>query len=323
MPAGGEIDHDIADESRPRRGRGLDSRARERALARLLDRQHGVAARRQLFALGYGRGAIAHRVDCSRLQVVHRGVYSLGSPARLGPRGRWLAATLACGDGAVLSHRSAAALWGLLPAGLPIHVTVPGRRGSGASGIALHRPRELAFADCAERGGIPVTTLPRTLVDLAAVADQGTIARAVEEADRLQLLEIGALVAVRRRLAGRRGVRRLDRVLIQLHPSEPTRSELERRFASLCRRERLPAPSVNALAGGFEVDFLWPRQQLVVELDGYAFHRSRGAFERDRVRDAVLAVAGYRILRITAARLDREPDAVAAAIRALLSGRPG
>jgi hypothetical protein len=163
--------------------------------------------------------------------------------------------------------------------------------------------------------------VPRTLLDLAAVVDRGVLKRAVEEADRCGLLRLGDLRRVLQRGRGRRGTSALGAIIADLGEPGATRSELERRFADLCEREGLPPPSLNVLAAGFEVDALWPRQRLVVELDGYAFHRSRAAFERDRARDAALALAGFRVVRITFRRIENEPKPVAETIRSLLGAR--
>lgn len=292
------------------------------AISVLAGRQHGMVARRQLQELGLGPDAIDHRVQGGRLHPSHRGVYAVGHPRPIG-RARWMAAVLAGGPGAVLSHASAAALWGLRPtAKTRIDVTVPGRRGRGRPGIALHRVRGLAHEDRATRDGIPVTAVARTLLDLAEVAPAPQLERAVEEAQRLRLLDLAAIQGVCERSHGRHGLRALRAVLADAREPLPVRSELERRFARLCEEADLPPPALNVTVAGFEVDAYWPRGRLIVELDGFAYHRSRAAFERDRLRDADLQLAGYRVLRITARRLDREPAAIAAALRMLLTAAP-
>jgi very-short-patch-repair endonuclease len=232
-----------------------------------------------------------------------------------------MAAVLACGDHAFLSHRSAAALWGIARgASARVDVTAPiGRRGR--PGIALHRFRGLHPDDEAEREGIPVTSVARTLLDLAEVVDSRRLGRAVEEAERLGLFDLRAIERVCERNGGRHGLRPLLAVVRSLQPAPETRSELERGFVDLCRRAQLPTPAVNALVAGYEVDAVWWDYGLAVELDGYAFHRTRAAFERDRTRDAALMLAGYRVLRITARRLEDDPDSVAETIRRLI-GRP-
>ena len=306
-----DFDHEIQGECR--------SRQRDRALAALAARQHGVVARRQLLELGIGTGAVDHRVAIARLQPVHRGVYSVG-PAHPGPRARWMAAVLACGPGALLSHRSAAALWGLRAGGGPaVEVSVPGQRCRGRPGIVLHRLRTLDAEDLAVRDGIPVTALPRTLLDLAEVVSPARLEFAFEDAERLRILDLRAIGGMWERAAGRRGLRALAGLLSEAHEPPDTRSELERRFVRLCREAGLPLPALNTMVAGVETDAVWPQERLIVELDGFAYHHTRAAFERDRARDADLQLAGYRVVRVTARRLDRDPAAVVAALRSLLA----
>jgi very-short-patch-repair endonuclease len=173
--------------------------------------------------------------------------------------------------------------------------------------------------DRALRDGIPVIAVPRTLLDLAEVLGPRQLERAFEHAERLGLLDVRALRRLCERSRGRRGLRTLGDLLAAGSEPTDTRSALERRFAALCRAGDLPPPAFNVGVGGFEVDALWPRERLIVELDGYLFHRTRRAFESDRARDADLQLAGYRVLRITSRRLDREPAAVAATVRRLLA----
>jgi hypothetical protein len=250
---------------------------------------------------------------------MHAGVYAVGH-TRLTQRGRWMATVLACGEGALLSHRSAAELWnfGAYP-DIRLDVTVPDRSGRRRPGIAVHRPRFLSDEERAEVDGIPVTTPDRTILDLASVIGASRLERAFEEADRLGLLNALALAALCSRTPRRRGVRRL-RVLLANHygPSPETRSTLEHRFFRLCLQAGLPRPAVNVPVCDYEVDALWAAKRLVVELDGYAFHRGRQEFELDRRRDAVLQLAGYRVLRVTHRRLAQEPRAVVETIRRLL-----
>jgi very-short-patch-repair endonuclease len=295
----------------------LSHTQREQRLAALAKRQYGVVSRRQLRALGLGPGAIDSRLRSGRLHAVHRGVYAVGH-AGLNQRGIWLAAVLAHGEGAALSHLSAAALWGLLPPAQPVDVTSahgrPGRRGIRLHRAALH-PEERGM-----RHGVPVTSVARTLLDVAELVPERRLRRAYEEADRLGLLRRDALERACDRGRGRRGLAAIGRLVAE-ERSGATRSSLEDLFLVLCRTHRLPAPIVNASLLGFEVDALWPEQRLVVELDGFAFHRHRAAFERDRSRDAALQATGYRVVRFTHRRLQREPGAVAGELRALLSGR--
>lgn len=289
----------------------------EQRLAAIAKRQYGVVSRRQLRALGLGSGAIDSRLRSGRLHAVHRGVYAVGH-AGLNQRGIWLAAVLAHGEGAVLSHLSAAALWGLLPPAQPVDVTSthgrPGRRG-----IRLHRAAVHA-EERVTRHGVPVTSVARTLLDVAETPSERRLRRAYEEADRLGLLNRNALKRACDRGRGRHGLTALGRLSAE-ERGGATRSSLEDLFLALCRTHGLPTPAVNAFLLGFEVDALWPEQRLVAELDGFAFHRHRAAFERDRSRDAALQAAGYRVVRFTYRRLQREPGAVAGELRSLFSAR--
>jgi very-short-patch-repair endonuclease len=263
------------------------------ALSRLAANQHGVVSVDQLRAIGLDLDAISYRVRVGRFHRLHRGVYAVGHD-RLTIEGRWKAAVLAIGPGAVLSHRSAAALWNLLP-----EVTVPGHGGrKRRKGIRIHRSASLHPAHTTLRIGIPVTTPARTLADLRRCATQ----------DELR--------AVRSR-AELRGFPLVD----QDGEPDHTRSELERRFLSLCRRHGLPTPEVNARIGGFVVDFLWRDRALVVETDGYRYHRGRAAFEYDHRRQACLIAAGFEVIRFTWSQVVDEPREVIGAVRARLGSR--
>lgn len=271
-------------------------------------------------ALGLGRGAIQHRVATGQLHLVHPGVYAVGH-TRLSGRGLLIAAVLTCGDGAVVSHRSAASHWGLAPSasGLVDVLTVGDGR-QDRPGIRRHWVRALHPHDRAEVDGIPVTSVARTLLDLAEAVRSRQLERAVEEAERLRLFDLRAIEELCSRSHGRHGLKPLRAVLAQVAaPVQETRSELERRFLELCRDAGLPPPAVNVMVEGLEVDALWVRPRLVVELDGYEFHHTRAAFERDRARDARLQLAGYSVLRVTHRMLEREPAAVTARIRGLLA----
>jgi Protein of unknown function (DUF559) len=290
----------------------------ERAIAAVAASQHGVIARRQLSALGYSAKAIDGKIARGHLHSVHLGVYAVGHPRLVGP-GRWMAAVLACGPGALISHLSAAALWGLLKAlGSLIDVTAPRSR-EGRPGIALHRPRRLHAADRAMVDGIPVTSVARTLLDLAATRPL-LLERAFEAADRLDLLDLRAIEHVLERSRGCPGRPALAALLTDHRgPAPVTRSELERRFLDVRRDAGLPRPSTNLFVAGHEVDAVWPDHRLAVELDSHEFHRTRAAFERDRVRDASLQLAGYRVLRVTHRRLETEPQAIVDTVRELLA----
>ena len=288
-------------------------------MAKLATAQHGVVALRQLAALGFGVRAVERRIRDGRLHRLHRDVYAVGH-TRVSRRGRWWAAVLAYGDEALLSHRSAAALWGLVrpPAGA-IDVTAPmGRQGpSRRSGIWIHRGR-LHPEDRAEHHGIPVTSVARTLFDYAEVLDFRRLEKAWEEADRLKQLRLGEVERVCERGYGRRALKPTRRLLAEARAVVRTRSPLEDRFQDFCRFYDLPPHSTNVEVLGKEVDVLWPAARLIVELDSWEFHSHRAAFQRDRARDTRLLVAGYRTARVTHDRLDREAAALASEIRELL-----
>jgi len=277
--------------------------------------QHGVITRAQMLEVGLSSRTIERRVERRQLHRLHRGIYTYGDP-KPSVRGRWLAAVLACGEGAVLSHRSAASLWGLVRSkGGPVEVTAAaGRR---RFGITLHECG-LHETDRVVVDSIPVTSLARTLFDIAEVFDERQLEGVFEEADRLRLLEMGALEDVCTRGQGRRALRPIRRLIEEAREPSWTRSDLEERFAALCREHEMRPTATNASLLGFEVDAFWAHERLVVELDGFAYHRHRAAFERDRARDAALLVAGYRVVRVTDRRLKREPAAIAKEIRRLL-----
>jgi hypothetical protein len=201
------------------------------------------------------------------------------------------------------------------PRGGPVEVT--SKRGRRRTGILVHEC-DLHPEDRALRAAIPVTSPARTLFDLAEVLEASSLERVWEEADRLNLLEIGGVDRVCRRGRGRRAVGPIGDLIRESQAAERHRSPLEDRFAAFCREHGIPPPVTNVLILGYEVDALWPRQRLIVELDGFAFHRHRAAFERDRARDAVLLVAGYHVIRVTHRRLLDEADELGAQIRELL-----
>jgi len=292
------------------------------ALTKLANQQWGVVARRQLAALEVTPAMVKARVARGSLTRLHRGVYAVGH-RRLTPRGRALAAVLAVGPGAALSHRSAAWLHELAP--LPqrrIEVTTAARATAGAA-IDLHRSTALDARDLTVVDGIPVTTLARTLVDLASVVPRDRLATAVAEAERRLLLDVDALTAAIERTRGRRGPghARLRAVLADhaAHGIQLDRSELERRFLALVRRADLPRPRLNHVVGGLEIDAVWPARRLAVELDGWAFHRHRRAFQRDRDKGNTLAAAGWTLLRFTHRDVAGRPEAVASQLRRVLA----
>jgi predicted transcriptional regulator of viral defense system len=298
--------------ARPRRIRAR----RERKLAELAARQHGVISRHQLLALGLSNRTIERRVAAGQLHRLHRGVFALGH-GKVSLQGQWMAAVLAGGEGALLSHRSAGALWGLTrpPRGV---FEVSAARGRGRPGLVIHECG-IAEEDRAAWNGIPATTVARTLFDLAEVVHEGELEKAFEEADRLGLLKMRALEAVCARGHGRRALCRIRPLIDAARVPETTRSPLEDRFLRFCEEHDLPHPQTNVMVLGQEADAHWLEARLIVESDGWSFHRHRAAFERDRARDAALQAEGYRVLRVTSRRLENEPETLAAEIRRLLN----
>ncbi|MBK5220328.1 MAG: hypothetical protein JJE35_11165 [Thermoleophilia bacterium] len=284
--------------------------------------QHGVVARGQLLALGFGEKAIKVGCDLGRLTHLYREVFAVGH-TRIPQRGRWWAAVLAYGEGALLSHHSAAALWGLTrPRTGPVHVTAGvGRQGvDRRAGAWIHRCR-LDPEDRTTEGGIPATTVARTLFDLAEVSAPDQLKQAWEEADRLKRLQLVAVERVCERGRGRRALRPIRLLLTAARAPRTTRSPLEDRFAAFCEEHRIPPPATNVLVLGHEVDALWPDSRLIAELDSWEFHRHRAAFNRDRAHDSARLVAGYRTIRVTHERLDSEAATLLAELRALLGLR--
>jgi very-short-patch-repair endonuclease len=299
----------------------------DRAIAAIAATQHGLITRKQLLDLGLGRGGIEVRLRGGRLQRIHRGVYAVGH-ANLTREGRWLAAVLAGGSGAVLSHRSAAELWGLFDVGQsPVHVTTPISRIS-QPGIRSHEAR-LSVGEIAERSSIPVTSPTRTLLDLAAVAPRHDVARALREAEarRPPLLTAEEVLAAVERRPRRRGNSTMRAVLADAgYGRGISRSALESRFRSFLRRHGLPPPArnVHMTIGALEIeaDCVWHEQRLIVELDGRAFHDTAAAFESDRARDRALAVHGWTVIRVTWRQLKREERQLARDLRAMLGPKP-
>lgn len=300
----------------------FETAAVDARIARLAERQHGVVSIEQLLATGLGHGAIKYRMRCGRLHRLYRGVYAVGH-RRLSREGRWLAAVLALGPGAALSHSSAAALRDLRRSdAAQIHVTVPSGAGRlKRRGIVVHRSRTLRADDVQTIDGIPVTTVARTLLDLAGRLADGPLERVVERAQTLRWFDARAVSTVIERAPTRPGATKLARVIARI-ADEPvlTRSQLEIRMRDLLDAHDLERPAVNAFVDGREVDFLWRRLRLIVETDGHETHGTRSAFERDRARDARLTMLGYRVVRFTYRQVVYEPDGVAATLRGLIAG---
>lgn len=299
------------------RAKASGAARKDRAAAAIARRQWGVASVWQLHEAGLDKDDILHRVRTGRLHRIHRGVYAVGHLA-FSVQGRYMAAVLACGGpsgpegtvlghwGAAVSHRSAAGLWELLPpADGPVDVSIAGDTGRKARrGIRIHRSLTLLPAAVTLRCGIAVTRPARTIWDLertvAADGRQGLVSarelrRAIRQADVLGL-PLG-----------------LDWV------SDRSRSDLERDFLRFCLRHGLPAPEVNVRVGSHLVDFLWREPRLIVETDGYRYHRGRAAFEDDRARDLELKALGYETIRLSQRQVLDEPDRVATVLAETLS----
>jgi hypothetical protein len=272
----------------------------------LVRRQHGVIARRQLVDLGFTGKAIRHRVNCGRLHPVRRGVYAVGR-VQIGREGRWMAAVLACGPDALLSHRSAAALGGFgeeHPAF--IEVSVHRHRNVRRPGIRVHDRAGLWNRDIGMRLGIPVTSPVRTFLDLVSVTGPRDLERAINEADKLDVIDADALRRALDDYSGQPGVRPLRRILDE-HTFRLSDDELERLFRPIAAAAGMPVPLTKHTLDKFEVDFFWPDLNLVVETDGWRYHRTPSAQTRDALRFQTHTAAGRTPLRFSHWQVKHEP----------------
>ncbi|TVR60259.1 MAG: DUF559 domain-containing protein [Gemmatimonadales bacterium] len=282
--------------------------ARIRALAL---RQHGVATRRQLLEAGMSASALWRRVNSGRFIPLHRGVYLISA---VDPgRAREMAAVLAGGPRALLSHTSALVMWELLRAEspMPFHVTVPGGGRRGRSGILFHRPVGFRKDERGVVDGIPVTSPARSLVDAAGLLGQKEVEQVVATIERRGLITQKELADLPRRYAGHRGIPVLRHVLQGVAERPFTRSEAERRCLQLIRSAGLPRPETNVTVGPYELDLFWPEQNLAVEIDGWAHHSSRGRFEGDRRKDSWLKAQGIDVIRLSWRQITRRATATA------------
>lgn len=281
----------------------------------LVRRQHGVISNSQIRALGHSRDAVSHRVQSGRLHPVARGVYAVGRPD-LSRAGMWVAALLSCGPQAVLSHRSAAALWGIhADEGAATAVTVPTHVRRRRPRVVLYRT-DLDPSDVTTSKEIVVTTGQRTLLDLARVLPRGPLEAAINAADKHDLVTPEDLRAKLDDYAGLPGVAVLRRVL-DPRTFALTDSELERRFLPIVDNAGLPLPLTGQHVNGFKVDFYWPDLGLVVETDGLRYHRTAAQQTRDRQRDQAHTAAGLTPLRFTHAQVRYEPRYVRATLAAV------
>jgi hypothetical protein len=292
----------------------------ERQLAIKAGRQHGLVARDQLLAIGFGKDAISNRLISARLRRIHPSVYAVGSQP-LDQQARWYAALLACRPHPFLSHVSSAAKRGLMAERGPVHVTVAGSP-KRLAGVVVHRCRRLDPADVTRIDGLPVTTLARTLLDLAETETRDRLEKVFEEVDRRELLDLEALRACADRNPGRRGAARMAELIDRYTPTPGANDGIEREFGLILREEGLPVPQVNVLVHGILVDCWWPEARFVVELDSRAFHATWEARERDLARDAALLREGITTLRVTDRRMRRERSQLVGDLRAQTGRRP-
>jgi hypothetical protein len=293
---------------------------RGQSLAALAARQHGIVSFWDLAGLGYSKFTVARAVREGRLHRLHRGVYAVGH-TDLSPRGKCLAAVKGCGEGALLSHFSAAWLWGLMPTRpLPIHVTTPIPRRA-RLGLVIHRSRTFIEEDGAEVDGIPVTSVARTALDLAARVRRRSVKRLLQRTEELALFDLPDFESILARNKGHRGMKPLRREIAIYKPPPFTRSGLEERFFELVLASGLPRPATNYVEVGYELDVYWPELRFAVELEVYETHGSRLSFEEDPVRHEELKLAGVEMICVTGPRLYREPDRVMDRLTRLLQMR--
>jgi putative AbiEi antitoxin of type IV toxin-antitoxin system/uncharacterized protein DUF559 len=280
--------------------------AKDLAIAALADAQHGVVTRAQLVNAGLTNQDVDRRVKARRLRRLHRGVYAVGHRA-LRAEGRWMAATLAVGG--VLSHASAAAAWELRVSNAAVtDVMVRGDGGRDRrAGLRVHRSTTLGPGEMTVVRGIPITTPARTIIDIARRLRPRELEHIVDLADQRGLIDFADLETA--------NSASLKAVLSDYDPA-PTRSELERRFLALCDEHQVPQPETNRIIEGVEVDFVWRDRRLIVEVDGYRYHRSPSRFEADRAKDVHLMTRGWRVMRFTWRQLERRAGWVAEGILA-------
>jgi very-short-patch-repair endonuclease len=296
----------------------MASRDRERALASVAKRQHGPVARDQLIDLGFSPRAITTRLESNRLRVIHEGVYAI-APHALSRDGNQMAALLAIRPDPLLTHTSSAARQRLMAEGNRIHVSIATRATRRMRGVIVHRPRRIDPEDRIRIDGFPMTSIPRTLLDLGQILPHAALRKVVEAAERTDQLDPRAIEDVIARYPGHRGRRALRRILSGYLWTPRANEGIEEDFQALLAEFRLPKPQVNVLVENLLVDCWWPEHRFVVELDSRGWHKTWDAHERDRKRDAVLLRAGIPSLRITYRRIHEEAAVVAADVRAGLA----
>lgn len=289
-------------------------------MANLAARQYGIVTRDQLTTLGYTDRMIDHALQTGRLQAWHRNVLAVGHGG-LSPHGLCMAAVMFRGEGALISYQSAVWLWGLeRRLEIPVNVSVRWR-GHRQSAIGLHHCPALREEDFSTTEGIPVTSIPRTLLDYASTAKQYRLEIAIDQADRLDLLDPTAIDRIVEEVRGHQGCRRLQQALTIYRETGFTRSGGEKRLLAVLADMGVRRPAVNNFIEGYELDFYWEQERFAVELDSWEHHRSRRSFESDRERQENLAMTGIETIRITGTRLKHEPRQVAERIAAHLERR--
>jgi very-short-patch-repair endonuclease len=289
----------------------------ERGVAQVAGAQRGLVHLRQLRSLGITRGSYEHRVEVGALHRVFPTVLSVVHPL-LEPWSAETAALLYVGDDGVLSHESAAALWGLTSSPSFVAITMIGRHLRSRPGVTIYRAKTLDIRDISLRHGLPVTSPARTLIDCAA---QPNVDHLLNEARAQKLVTDTALHQAIERCPGRKGTGPMRRLLAAETAAGYTRSEAERRLKRIVRDSNIEMPVFNQPLLGYKPDAFWRRQRVIVEVDGYRFHGHRQAFERDRARDAHFVAAGYVVIRFTWRQLTERPFEVAATIAATLARR--
>jgi hypothetical protein len=275
----------------------------------LVRQQHGLISREQLRRLGFTDDGIKHRIATGRLRRVRQGVYLVGRPG-LTEHGHWMAAVLACGDGAVLSHSSAAALWRIgFESRSVVELSLPSPSRRRRPGLRIHRRPSLRERDVTTEYGIPVTTPIQTLIDLSLRLDRRGVERMINEADKYDLTHPPQLRKALDAREGEPGVAVLRQILDR-RTFRLTKEELERRFLPLAAKAGLPVPFTGRIVNEFEVDFYWPDLGLVVETDGLRYHRTPAEQARDRLRDQAHTAAGLTQLRFTHEQVRYEPEYV-------------
>jgi very-short-patch-repair endonuclease len=293
------------------------SRGVDAWIAEIAGRQHGVISREQLIALGLGKDAIQRRLRSGRLIRVHRSVYAVGHLNR-SRETVWMAAVLAGGQGTVLSNRPAGAAWTICSSAGRVEVTVP-RQKRPSRRIVFHHA-VLPADERTVRDGIPITTVPRTLLDLAATLDQRQLERAINEAEIQRHWDALSFHDLLHRYPKRPGTRNARAALHKRSQgATATKSDLEELFIEFADKAALPRPETNVHIEGIEVDCVWRKQRVIIEVDSWEIHRTRAAFERDREKSRILQAAGWRCVPVTYLQLKHTSEAVASDVRRLLS----